>query len=356
MISMPIRALSLGAVLSMLQPAAQARFTAVHDREIVTLQDSVSGMKVAIAEPLCNAYEVSVKGQQLIRQTFADVEAFRARPGLNGIPLLAPFANRLDEQAFWANGRRYAFDMTLGNVRGEIPIHGFLSSAKDWDLKEFRADGNAAWASCLLEFYKHPMWMKQFPFAHTMELTYRLSADGLEVRLSVGNMSVEPMPVSIGFHPYFQLTDSVRDEWTLSVPARAHYLLAPNKIPTGETEPIEKLFADPKNVAVKDVELDDVFGDLVRDASGRASVVLRGQSQRLEVLVGPNYRAVVLYAPRPRAGADPERQGRGYVAIEPMAGITDSMNLAQKGLYKELQSIPPGGTWQESFWIRASGY
>jgi aldose 1-epimerase len=39
-----------------------------------------------------------------------------------------------------------------------------------------------------------------------------------------------------------------------------------------------------------------------------------------------------------------------------MAAITDAMNLAQKGLYKDLQSIPPGGTWQESFWIRPRGF
>ena len=39
-----------------------------------------------------------------------------------------------------------------------------------------------------------------------------------------------------------------------------------------------------------------------------------------------------------------------------MAGITDALNLAQKGLYKELQSIPAGGIWQESFWIRPSGF
>jgi len=32
------------------------------------------------------------------------------------------------------------------------------------------------------------------------------------------------------------------------------------------------------------------------------------------------------------------------------------MNLAQKGLYKELQSIAPGGFWQESFWIRPRNF
>ena len=47
---------------------------------------------------------------------------------------------------------------------------------------------------------------------------------------------------------------------------------------------------------------------------------------------------------------------RGFVAIEPYAGITNAMNLAHRGLYKELQSVAPGGSWQESFWISATGY
>jgi aldose 1-epimerase len=61
---------------------------------------------------------------------------------------------------------------------------------------------------------------------------------------------------------------------------------------------------------------------------------------------GPNFKAAVVYAPR----------GRDFICFEPMAGITDSMNLAQRGLYHELQSIAPGGTWEESFWVRPSGF
>ena len=43
---------------------------------------------------------------------------------------------------------------------------------------------------------------------------------------------------------------------------------------------------------------------------------------------------------------------RGTVAFEPMAAVSNGLNLAQNGLYKELQSIAPGGSWEESFWIR----
>ena len=39
-----------------------------------------------------------------------------------------------------------------------------------------------------------------------------------------------------------------------------------------------------------------------------------------------------------------------------MVGITNALNLAQKGIYKDLQSIPPGGSWEESFWVTTKGY
>jgi aldose 1-epimerase len=368
--------------------AAQARYSIKQTGDIVQLRDARSDTTVSVMTSLSNAYEMVVKGQNLIRMTFATVDEFRDRPGLNGIPLLAPFANRLDEQAFYANGKKYNFDMELGNVRGTIPIHGYLSAAKDWKLVEAKADGKAAWVTNRLEFYRNPQWMKQFPFAHTLQMTYRLQDGVLEVQTRIENLSVEPMPVAIGFHPYFQLTDSTREDWTISVGARSQWLLAENKIPTGETEPIGKLFPDPHAVPLKDFDLDHVFGDLERDAQGRAVMSVKGKSQQLDVLVGPNYRSIVLYSPNPAnargrgagrgrgapatatapapaapasptvplTGTNPNIPNRGFIAFEPMVGITSSMNLAHKGLYKELQSIPPGGTWQESFWLRPKGF
>jgi aldose 1-epimerase len=66
------------------------------------------------------------------------------------------------------------------------------------------------------------------------------------------------------------------------------------------------------------------------------------------VTFGPKYKATVIYFPAGR--------GQDIICFEPMAGITDSMNLAQKGLYKELQYVEPGKTWEESFWIKPSGF
>ena len=346
-------------VLGLAQGAAAQPYSARLDGQIVRLTDAKSQVAVAIVPSIGNvAFEMTVKGQNVLRWPYGSIEDFKAKPGLSGIPFMGPWANRLDEQAFYANGRRYAFDMELGNVRGAIPIHGFLSSTDQWAVVEAKSDATAAWVTSRLEFFKQPMWMKQFPFAHTIEMTYRLQDGVLEVRTKIDNLSREPMPVSVGFHPHFQLTDSTRDDWTISVGAKTHWILAANKVPTGETQPIDKVFPTPASAALRDFDLDHVFSDLVRDASGRAVMTVKGKSQQLDVVVGPNYRAMVVYAPKPAAPGTTAApaQSRNFICFEPMVGITNAMNAAHKGLYRELQSIPPGGTWQESFWVRPSGF
>lgn len=334
-------------------PAAAQRYSALQAGEVIRLEDTASHTLVSVIPSVGNmAFEMTVNGVNLLHWPFESIDAFKAQPRMSGVPFLGPWANRLDEQAFYANGTRYAFDMTLGNVRGAIPIHGFLTTNPYWRLVEARADGEAAWATSRLEFFAQPAWMKQFPFAHSIDMTYRLHDGELEVSTTIRNLSADPMPVAVGFHPYFRLTDSPRDEWTVSVGARTRWLLASSKLPTGETQPVDAFFPDPQHVDLGDYDLDDVFSDLVRDSSGRAVMSVSGKTQKIEVLFGPNWRSAVVWAPKPTP-ATPDRQ---FICFEPMAGITNAMNLSQKGLYRELQSIPPGGNWQERFWIRPTGF
>jgi aldose 1-epimerase len=328
-------------------PATAADYSARQTGDVVELRDSSKGTTVSILPSIGNiAFELKVNGQNVLRWPFASVDEFKARPAMSGIPFLGPWANRLDEQAFYANGVRYAFDMQLGNVRGAVPIHGFLTTNTKWRVVEAKADGTSAWVTSRLDFYKQPAWIKQWPFAHTIEMTHRLHDGVLEVRTAIANLSDEPMPVAVGFHPYYQLGDSPRDDWTISVAARTHWLLAANKVPTGDTEPIERLLPSPGAATLRGYDLDDVFSDLVRDPQGRATMSIAGKSQRLDIALGPNFRSVVIWSPKDSA----------FICVEPMAGITDALNLAQKGIYKELQTIAPGAVWQESFWIAPRGF
>ena len=140
------------------------------------------------------------------------------------------------------------------------------------------------------------------------------------------------------------------------------------KVPTGETESADLLFPNRRSAALKDYNLDDVFSDLERDPQGRATMSVAGKSQRIDVVLGPGFRSVVIWAPHPenrgrgsqgtpaRGNAGQTAQDRNFICIEPMAGVTNAINLAHQGRYDELQNIAPGGAWRESFWVKPSGF
>ena len=362
-----------------LAPAQQ--YQARRAGDVIQLLEPVRQIVVSIVPSIGNIVsEFSVKGQNVLRWPYTSLDDYKARGGgLNGIPFLGPWANRLDEEAFYANGKKYNFDMELGNVRGPIPIHGFLTATDQWQVMEVKADGKSAWVTSRLEVWKQPMWMKQWPFAHTIEITHRLQDGVLQVQTKITNLSAEPMPVAVGFHPYYQLTDSPREDWTITVPAKTHYLLSGAKLPTGETEAVEKLFPN-RQGTLKDYNLDDVFGDLDRDAEGRSHTIVKGKRQSLDIMFSPNFQAEVIYSPNPtgqglggNALQNPNAPARGggggrgrgtpnplatpnYICVEPMPGITNAINLAQKGTVKNLQSVAPNQTWEASFWVKPSGF
>jgi aldose 1-epimerase len=173
-------------------------------------------------------------------------------------------------------------------------------------------------------------------------MTYRLSDGALEVRTRIENQSKEPMPLLIGYHPYFQLHDSPRDQWKVHVAARDHVEISKELIPTGEVTPVK--IADPQPLA--GTQVDDIFTNLVREPDGRAAFWVEGKAQRITVVYGPKYNTAIVYAP----------PGKEFVCIEPMTGITNAFNLAQAGVYKDLQSVPAGGVWEESYWIKPTGF
>jgi aldose 1-epimerase len=314
--------------------------------EIVRLGDRSRQIEVLIAPSLGNnAYRMAVKGINIFWAPYAGPGELKARPAQGGNPLLAPWANRLDQDAFYANGKKYLLNPELGNWRRDQngkPIHGLLVYSSAWELVEVKADASGAETTSRLEFYRYPDLIAQFPFAHTLWMTHRLSEGRLEVRTRIENHAREAMPVGVGYHTYYRLEDAPRDDWKVHVAAREQVVLSAQLLPTGERRPVSL----PDPVRLGDTQLDDVFTGLVRDGSGRAEFWVQGKSQKIAVEFGPRYRVAVIYAPK----------GRNFICFEPMAGVTNAFNLAHAGLYPELERIPPGGHWQESFWIRPEGF
>lgn len=347
--------MKIGVWLSLLAPAAAihgaqsytAQKTTDHGVAIVRLTDAAKGVEVSLVPSIGNrAYEMKVHGKNILYFPFRDAGEFQKHPELSGIPFLAPWANRLDEQDFWANGKKYGFNMSLGNVRGELPIHGMLATSPLWEVTEVAADRQSAHVTSRLQFWKNPDLMAQWPFAHEYEMTYRLSEGTLEVRVTVTNLSTDPMPLVLGFHPYYRIPDVPRDEWTATLPARKMVIADNRLIPTGELKALDL----PNPLPLKGHTLDTGFTDLDRDPQGRAHFSIESRGMKVEALFGPKYPAAVIWEPPAPAG-----ETRDFICFEPMTGITDAVNLNHRGKYDALQTLAPGAKWSESFWIRSSG-
>jgi aldose 1-epimerase len=328
------------------QPYAAVR-TEDHGIAIVRLSDAAHGVEVNIVPSIGNlAYEMKVHGHNILHFPYVDVSAFVRQPAQCAIPLLAPWANRMTENGFWANGKKYAFNTGLGNVRGDLPIHGLLGNSPLWRVTEVAADAHAAHVTSRLEFWKEPDLMAQWPFAHEYEMTYSLAEGVLEVRLTVANLSSLAMPLMVGFHPYYRIPEIPRDEWTAHIPARKRVVADQRRIPSGELIPMDL----PSPLPLKDRTLDDGFTDLDRDSAGRAHFSIQAAGRTVEAIFGPKYPVAVVWEPAPPPG-----QTRDFICFEPMTAITSGVNLAHEGKYDGLQSVAPGARWTESFWVRSSG-
>jgi aldose 1-epimerase len=309
--------------------------------EVVRLADAVRRVRVSIVPSIGNlAYEMRVGESNILWFPHAGLREFRRRPSLCGVPFLAPWANRLEHDGFEVNGRSYRLQEQLGNLTRDPngkPLHGLLAFSPHWRVKEAAADAGQAWLVSRLEFWRHPRLMAQFPFAHSIQMTYRLRDGALEVRTALENHAAEPLPVAIGFHPYLRLPGAPRAAWRAELPVRERLALGADFIPTGERQTLEpaglRLFPG--------LPRGELFSKLAPDPDDRAVFRLEAGDERVAVTFGPRYRVALVYAP----------PGAEFVCFEPMSAPTNALNRA----VEEMESVAPGGRWEESFWIVASG-
>ena len=325
-----------------------ARQTTRDGVDVVVLADAARRTEVTVLPSIGNmAYEMKVNGKDVLRTPPSTLAEFKAKPGMTGIPLLWPWANRIDGNSYYANGKTYALNLELGNVRldrNKKPIHGLLTMSSAWKVVSCKADSQAAEVTSRLEFWKYPDLMEQFPFAHTIEMTYRLKQGVLQVETVLRNHAAEPMPVAIGFHSFYRVNDAPPGQWKIHLGAREQLVLSGETIPTGERISVQSRYADP--LPLQGVRFDDVFTNMIRDASGKGEFWIQGKTEKVSVIYGPKYDVAVVVA----------AEGRDFVVMEAMSAITNAFNLAQRGVYKDLQTVAPDGEWRESFWVRPAGF
>jgi aldose 1-epimerase len=175
------------------------------------------------------------RGEELLVQR-GGLDAWRGTGRSFGLPLLHPWANRLRDWRYAAAGRAVTIDRSRGIVRADehdLPIHGALAAAEDWDMLDAGADADSAWLAASLDYGRRDDRLAVFPFPHTLELELRLSGDALTITTTVV-AGDEVVPLAFGWHPWLSLPGVPRAEWELSQPARVAFVLDDRNLPTCE--------------------------------------------------------------------------------------------------------------------------
>jgi galactose mutarotase-like enzyme len=271
-------------------------------------------------------------GEQLLHLR-AGIAAYADRAKTCGIPFLHPWANRLSGNAYEAGGVRVELSEDSGSRVSRdangLPNHGLLGGRTRWDVTSESATELFAELVAVFRF-DSPALLASFPFPHQVTMRVRVSSGELEVSTTVTATSERPVPVSFGYHPYFQLPGIAREKWIVELPVRKRLVLDSRSIPTGAAEDV--LVA---RAPVGDRTYDDGFTGI----EDPRVFAIEGGGRRIEIELGGGYPYVQIFAP---AGAE-------FFCIEPM---TAAANALVAGSSQGLRFAEPAKPFETTFRIR----
>ena len=237
-----------------------------------------------------------------------------------GLPLLAPWANRLASRRYRAAG--VDVDLRRRRVRTDdhgLPIHGLLVGWPQWEVTATSARRGVArlTATTIVD-------TPAFPFPHLLEVAVAAHGDRLVVDTMLVPTGDREVPVAFGWHPYLRVPGTPRSRWALRLPAREHLALSAFGIPTGESA---------RESAEDDVIGRRTFDDLYRLGRDRWLGFTADGGGAIEVRVGAGYDYAQAWVP----------PGRPFAALEPMTAPTDALGRGTAPL------VAPGDEYTARF-------
>ncbi len=284
--------------------------------EALTLASEDSGLRAVFvpgAGMVCASLEHD--GRELLHRGDG-VGAYAERAATFGVPLLHPWANRIERLSYEAAGVHVLLDpgrMPVHVDAGGLAIHGLLHASDAWQVSRREADAGGALIAARLDSTSTVGLDAGFPFPHALDLVVTLRHDLLSWSLTLTATGDRAVPVAFGWHPYLRLPGIPRESWELELPVVTQAMLDGRGIPTGQTRP-----AGFRSGPLGDQAFDDLY-PLLDDP---AEFVLAGGDGALRLRLEEGYRCAQVYTP---AGAD-------FICFEPMTAPTDALRRGGSGL------------------------
>lgn len=247
-----------------------------------------------------------------------------AATGFGGMPVLYPAPNRTENGKFTYDGRAYQLEKN-GSAR---EIHGLVYD-EPWQVEGTKCTDGSCQVAGRIDFTKGSRLFASFPFEHSLQVTYRLTADSLSMAYLIESRSDRPFPLGLGVHTYFTEPEP---DITLKVPTGRRFFSDSLHFPHG-IGAVEGAYdlRTPKNV--KTLDLDDVYTDL----GGKTSEIIYPSLQKKLCLSGSEaFQNAVVFTP----------PGEPFFCYENQTCMTNALNSQELGLYEEsgLIILEPGAS------------
>lgn len=294
----------------------------------VTMNDPSGALQATFMPELGMVFSsLRHRGDELLAQ-LGGPEAYREHGSTFAVPLLHPWANRIERWSYDRDGHHV--DLQAAGAHRDpltgLPIHGVVAASPYWRV----LDEGASALTAELDFSAHPEYADAFPFAHRVRYAATLQDAGVTVAVTVIPTSDEPVPITFGFHPYLTLPGSDRSEWVIEMPVAERTVLDAQLLPTGVVEPLEPGALDG---ALGARTFDDNF-ERLRGEPPAFSVA--DDRRRIEVRFDAKYPVAQVYAP----------EGSDFICFEPMTAPVNALSSGHG-----LQFAQPGTEFTASFTI-----
>lgn len=330
-----------------------AEASTVHEERVegartVVLREPETGSEVRVVADVGSnvaAFRTRVGGRTVdVLSAPPDMATLRERPTRWGSAPLFPYPGRIENGRFSFLGREHTLPR---DQRDGHAIHGF---ARGRAFRVLSTDAGAEGARVVTQIgtEQEAVPPEEWPFPCQLTLTTSLRGGVLRVEAEAENTGTEPMPMGLGFHPYFPVHDDCEvwvdatEEWEQTGPG----LPTPRITPLGPEDGLRR----PRRLADVPARVSQEGGSarnlLYRREGGGIRAGLRDRRNGVEVMLeaSAEFPVLVLFTP----------PSPPVISLEPLTCVPNAFNLQPRGLPAGVVSLDPGQRWRGSFTVRAS--
>jgi aldose 1-epimerase len=270
----------------------------------------------------------------------AEMEAFKERPIVHGIPVLFP-PNRYEDGKFPWKGKVFQFPVNEPKTGNHL--HGFVHNIP-WAVETFSSDGNESRVSLALRVREGHSVHEFLPFDFTIRLIYTLNEQGLHQQISVHNEGSEAMPCLLAFHTTINAPFAVNSQpsdYSFQMTIGERWALNERMLPTGE---YQALSADEEKMKVGGLSpffagMDNHYTSVPQNSRNFMALTDAREGIKLVYDVGTSYKQWMIWN---------NGKTEGFFCPEPQMNLVNAPNVDLPADQIGLVSLEPGEVWEET--------